>query len=61
MDTTTHRNNDGYPVFENDVKRHLLERLSAAEGLEKHLDSKYRELNGLAWKVARALFPRSMS
>ena len=33
--------NDGYPVFSKDVKRHLLERLSAAEGLEKHLDSKY--------------------
>ena len=33
--------NDGYPVFGKDVKRHLLERLSAAEGLEKHLDSKY--------------------
>ena len=33
--------NDGHPVFSIDVKRHLLERLSAAEGLEKHLDSKY--------------------
>ena len=33
--------NDGYPIFGKDVKRHLLERLSAAEGLEKHLDSKY--------------------
>ena len=33
--------NDGYPVFGKDVKRHFLERLSAAEGLEKHLDSKY--------------------
>ena len=33
--------NDGQPAFKKDVKRHLLERLSAAEGLEKHLDSKY--------------------
>ena len=29
--------NDGYPTFESEVKRHLLERLTAAEGLEKHL------------------------
>ena len=33
--------NDGIPSFAPEVKKHLLERLSAAEGLEKHLDSKY--------------------
>jgi 2-oxoglutarate dehydrogenase E1 component len=33
--------NDGLPSFEPEVKKHLLERLTAAEGLEKHLDSKY--------------------
>ena len=32
--------NDGKPIFEPDIKRHLLERLTAAEGIEKHLDAK---------------------
>ena len=33
--------NGGKPNFSNETKLHILERLSAAEGLEKHLDSKY--------------------
>src|SRR5690606_14537947 len=31
----------GRPSFPHDKRLHILERLSAAEGLEKHLDSKY--------------------
>ena len=31
----------GRPNFSNETRIHILERLSAAEGLEKHLDSKY--------------------
>jgi 2-oxoglutarate dehydrogenase E1 component len=31
----------GRPNFSNETRLHILERLSAAEGLEKHLDSKY--------------------
>jgi len=31
----------GRPAFSNETRLHILERLSAAEGLEKHLDSKY--------------------
>jgi 2-oxoglutarate dehydrogenase E1 component len=33
--------NAGNPGFSNKARLHILERLSAAEGLEKHLDSKY--------------------
>ncbi|MBN4053334.1 2-oxoglutarate dehydrogenase E1 component [Haliea sp. AH-315-K21] len=33
--------NAGNPGFSNEARLHILERLSAAEGLEKHLDSKY--------------------
>lgn len=29
------------PVFEADYRKHILDRLTAAEGLERHLDSKY--------------------
>ena len=50
-------NNDGYPVFENDVKRHLLERLSAAEGLEKHLDSKYPGTKRFGLEGGESLIP----
>lgn len=31
----------GKPTFPNETRLHILERLSAAEGLEKHLDAKY--------------------
>lgn len=33
--------NGGKPDFSDETRLHILERLSAAEGLEKHLDSKY--------------------
>jgi 2-oxoglutarate dehydrogenase E1 component len=49
--------NDGFPVFENDVKRHLLERLSAAEGLEKHLDSKYPGTKRFGLEGGESLIP----
>jgi 2-oxoglutarate dehydrogenase E1 component len=49
--------NDGIPVFENDVKKHLLERLSAAEGLEKHLDSKYPGTKRFGLEGGESLIP----
>lgn len=49
--------NDGYPVYENEVKRHLLERLSAAEGLEKHLDSKYPGTKRFGLEGGESLIP----
>ncbi|PCJ26033.1 MAG: 2-oxoglutarate dehydrogenase E1 component [SAR86 cluster bacterium] len=49
--------NDGVPVFENDVKKHLLERLSAAEGLEKHLDSKYPGTKRFGLEGCESLIP----
>lgn len=49
--------NDGYPAFETDVKRHLLERLIAAEGLEKHLDSKYPGTKRFGLEGGESLIP----
>jgi 2-oxoglutarate dehydrogenase E1 component len=49
--------NDGRPVFEDDVKRHLLERLIAAEGLEKHLDSKYPGTKRFGLEGGESLIP----
>ena len=49
--------NDGFPVFENHVKRHLLERLAAAEGLEKHLDSKYPGTKRFGLEGCESLIP----
>ena len=49
--------NDGFPVFENHVKRHLLERLSAAEGLEKHLDAKYPGTKRFGLEGCESLIP----
>jgi len=49
--------NDGFPEFESDVKRHLLERLSAAEGLEKHLDSKYPGTKRFGLEGGESLIP----
>lgn len=48
---------DGIPVFENEVKRHLLERLTAAEGLEKHLDSKYPGTKRFGLEGGESLIP----
>lgn len=49
--------NDGYPTFEEDVKRHLLERLTAAEGLEKHLDSKFPGTKRFGLEGGESLIP----
>ena len=49
--------NDGNPSFENEVKRHLLERLTAAEGLEKHLDSKYPGTKRFGLEGCESLIP----
>ncbi len=49
--------NDGFFVFDKEVKRHLLERLSAAEGLEKHLDSKYPGTKRFGLEGGESLIP----
>lgn len=49
--------NDGYPEFPDEVKRHLLERLTAAEGLEKHLDSKYPGTKRFGLEGGESLIP----
>lgn len=49
--------NHGKPDFPNEVKRHLLERLSAAEGLEKHLDSKYPGTKRFGLEGGESLIP----
>mgnify|MGYP001149758656 CR=1 FL=1 len=49
--------NDGYPVFDKAIKRHLLERLTAAEGLEKHLDSKYPGTKRFGLEGGESLIP----
>ncbi|GAB5498304.1 MAG: 2-oxoglutarate dehydrogenase E1 component [Pseudohongiellaceae bacterium] len=49
--------NDGYPEFPTEVQRHLLERLTAAEGLEKHLDSKYPGTKRFGLEGGESLIP----
>ena len=49
--------NDGAPVIENEVKLHLLERLTAAEGLEKHLDAKYPGTKRFGLEGGESLIP----
>ncbi len=49
--------NDGVPNFGADVKSHLLERLTAAEGLEKHLDSKYPGTKRFGLEGGESLIP----
>lgn len=49
--------NDGFPDFPREVKRHLLERLSAAEGLEKHLDSKFPGTKRFGLEGGESLIP----
>lgn len=49
----------GEPGFTAEVKRHLLERLSAAEGLEKHLDSKYPGTKRFGLEGGESLIPLS--
>lgn len=48
---------DGFPTYGEDVKRHLLERLTAAEGLEKHLDSKYPGTKRFGLEGGESLIP----
>jgi len=48
---------DGYFIYDNEVKRHILERLSAAEGLEKHLDSKYPGTKRFGLEGGESLIP----
>ncbi|MDT8428843.1 MAG: 2-oxoglutarate dehydrogenase E1 component [Pseudomonadales bacterium] len=47
----------GNPDFPDEVKKHLLERLSAAEGLEKHLDSKYPGTKRFGLEGGESLIP----
>lgn len=47
----------GNPNFPTEVKRHLLERLTAAEGLEKHLDSKYPGTKRFGLEGGESLIP----
>ena len=47
----------GNPGFTDEIKRHLLERLSAAEGLEKHLDSKYPGTKRFGLEGGESLIP----
>ncbi len=47
----------GNPDFPSEVKKHLLERLSAAEGLEKHLDSKYPGTKRFGLEGGESLIP----
>lgn len=49
--------NHGNPNFPAEVKMHLLERLSAAEGLEKHLDSKYPGTKRFGLEGGESLIP----
>ncbi len=47
----------GHPDFPVEVKKHLLERLTAAEGLEKHLDSKYPGTKRFGLEGGESLIP----
>ncbi len=47
----------GNPDFPAEVKKHLLERLTAAEGLEKHLDSKYPGTKRFGLEGGESLIP----
>ncbi|MCY4264173.1 MAG: 2-oxoglutarate dehydrogenase E1 component [Gammaproteobacteria bacterium] len=49
--------NDGFPVFDNEVKKHLLKKLTAAEGLEKHLDAKYPGTKRFGLEGGESLIP----
>ncbi|MCY3688871.1 MAG: 2-oxoglutarate dehydrogenase E1 component [Gammaproteobacteria bacterium] len=48
---------DGYLHFSNEEKKHLLERLTAAEGLEKHLDGKYPGTKRFGLEGGECLIP----
>ncbi|GAB1260122.1 2-oxoglutarate dehydrogenase E1 component [Aurantivibrio plasticivorans] len=46
-----------HPNFSNDVKKNLLDRLTAAEGLERHLDSKYPGTKRFGLEGGESLIP----
>ncbi len=48
---------EGYLRFSNEEKKHLLERLAAAEGLEKHLDGKYPGTKRFGLEGGESLIP----
>ncbi len=48
---------DGWLRFANEDKKHLLERLTAAEGLEKHLDGKYPGTKRFGLEGGESLIP----
>ncbi len=48
---------DGRLHFSNEEKKHLLERLAAAEGLEKHLDGKYPGTKRFGLEGGESLIP----
>ncbi len=50
-------NNVGRPGFSNEGRLHILERLSAAEGLEKYLDSKYPGTKRFGLEGGESLIP----
>ncbi len=45
------------PTYSAEIKKHLLERLTAAEGLERHLDSKYPGTKRFGIEGGEALIP----
>ena len=47
----------GRPQYSNEQKLELLERLTAAEGLEKHLDSKYPGVKRFGLEGGESLIP----
>ncbi len=47
----------GQPAFSDEARLHILERLSAAEGLEKHLDSKYPGTKRFGLEGGESLIP----
>ncbi|WP_461519811.1 2-oxoglutarate dehydrogenase E1 component [Porticoccus sp.] len=45
------------PTYDNNMRKHVLQRLSAAEGLERHLDSKYPGTKRFGLEGAESLIP----
>ncbi|WP_461484139.1 2-oxoglutarate dehydrogenase E1 component [Porticoccus sp.] len=45
------------PTYDNEMRKHVLQRLSAAEGLERHLDSKYPGTKRFGLEGGESLIP----